>query len=164
MLHREAQDTRADRKLFCTLWREFLEEMNDDPPSDYNIQAAKDLMMFYTRNEVQGIVVFAMEGDTVVGVGMAGLQPPGIWQGFDDGYGLTGTLWGIYIRPEYRRKGMSHALLDWGQTHPKMKGIKGYWASVRNTSEAAMQNALRYSDGKSKALQIFGHSSEGMEE
>lgn len=140
-----------DRKLFMELWREFQKEEyelgGDILPTQFNAMQALSLFMHYVRHDYRGGVYFAED----VGVTMVGETPSGGFS-FETRYPGYATVWGIYIRPEYRKKGISHGLLDYAR-EDLSQWFDGYFSTI-NPSEAAQANALNYKQTQRHTLVI----------
>jgi GNAT superfamily N-acetyltransferase len=134
-----------------TLWREFQQEEydlgGDIIPNDYNALQAHALFHYYVTGDLRG-GVFLHEDKAVV---MAGETPPQQF-GFQTRYPHYATVWGLYVRPEYRRQGLSHRLLDFGRQELSAE-FDGYFSSI-NPSEAAKMNALNYKQTQRHTLVI----------
>ena len=133
------------------LWRDFQEEEynlgGDVIPSRYNAMQALTLFIAYTRKDLRGGVYFAEN----VGVTMVGESPSGGFS-FETRYPGYATVWGLYIKPENRRQGISHGLLDFAR-EDLSQYFEGYFSSV-NPSEAAVKNALNYKQTQRHTLII----------
>jgi GNAT superfamily N-acetyltransferase len=106
MEHEVRLATLEDEELFRELWMEYLEEQHRKGsmvlPSESNLAFYAELFRFYVSGKVPGICVFA--GDYAVTLNGSNLDP------LEIASGEYSYLWGVYVRQEYRGKGVSHAI------------------------------------------------------
>jgi GNAT superfamily N-acetyltransferase len=104
------QATLNDRATFLALWKDFLIEHvklgGHIEICDENLLAYLGLFESYIVGSLFGGTFIAWEGEEPVGILMGGETPPG---GFytRSTRGKTCTVWGIYVVPEHRRKGIA---------------------------------------------------------
>jgi len=107
--------TLADRPAFLSLWKDFLIEHAKQgghiEVCDENVLAFLGLFESYIAGGLFGATLIAWEGDEAVGLMMGGESPPGGLY-IQTTRGRMYNIWGGYVRPEYRRKGISWAMLD----------------------------------------------------
>lgn len=137
--------TRADREPFLNLWLDYLKENADlgSPvlPSRYNMTQYRDLFDSYTVGSLRGTPVIASTSRGGVGVLMAG-EPPGGFH-LETSRGRLMEVWGVYVVPEHRRRGLAHKMQDHGRRVGIDLGFRGAVSTVADNA-AARANALNW--------------------
>ena len=137
----------SERGDFMRLWKQFIIEDlangGDILPSERNLKQMVALWMLYESKELPGINVAAFDGDQLIGVTMTGQTPSGsFW--LESPRGVSVTIWGEYVLPAYRRRGVSHKMLNLTLEYiTKFEGIYFAYTTVQ-PNVAATSNALRF--------------------
>ena len=152
------QATLADRPAFLTLWKEFLIDHAKQggviEVCDENIRAYLGLFESYIAGGLFGGTFIAWEGDEAVGVLMGGETPPG---GFyvRTTRGRTCTVWGTYIVPKHRRKGIAWALQDMARPLARKQGFDTLTSSIITSDPVSSANALNWGLKITEAIVTF---------
>lgn len=105
--------TMEDRPHFLRLWASFLEDQrklgSHMLPSRNNLYRSLDSFEAWIRGDRYGICLFwEPEGEDPVGIIMGGSDPvPSVWE---TDMGEVPALWGLYLEPSYRGKGIGAKL------------------------------------------------------
>lgn len=110
--------TSKDRELWFPLWRKFVEEQyalgGTIVPDRTTWKQFLELYVSYTEGSLFGFILLAESPDgALLGTTMAGEMPAG--PHFSTTLGKCAMVWGIYTIPEYRRQGVSKALMTRGK-------------------------------------------------
>ena len=105
------ETTYQDRQDFLRLWAEYLTEQRKQ--GSFTHDSKRNLMNFrsyfdsYTLGNLHGFTLFwtPAESEAPQGVVMAGEDWGGMSE-WDTDREKTAVLWGVYVRPEYRGKGI----------------------------------------------------------
>jgi GNAT superfamily N-acetyltransferase len=137
----------SDRRHFMKLWKALLEEDlalgGDILPSEANLKQMMGLFTAYVNNMIPGVATVAKDGDTIVGVTMCGQSPPQTFW-LESPRGESATVWGDYVLPEYRRRGISQKMLSYTREVMVKEMCISYAYSTINRNEAAEKNAERF--------------------
>ena len=151
--------TAKDRKTFMTLWRAYQQDQYDSGgdilPNQHNAMEALSLFQGYTNGYLKGVVVLAEDDGEPVGVAMIGEGHSGGGPCFElRGQSWFVTVWGDYVVPSHRRRGVSHKMLNYCQEYLHGLGARTYLLSAIPTEEAE-KNAEAYGSVKTGTLYAF---------
>lgn len=114
-----------DIASFRTLWQGFMEQQHEEGslqlPNEYNLDLYTNLFKAYLSGEATGLVLFVTDGTKDVGVYMDGV----IVGGFELSIGTYTMMWGTYLEPEYRGRGITHQIGDAAMKWTLEKGFTG---------------------------------------
>lgn len=139
--------TLADRAVFLSLWKDYMiAQAKAGGPievCDENLLAFLGLFESYIGGSLFGATLIAWEDDTAVGLLMGGESPS---SGFHlrTTAGKVCTLWGVYVQPEHRRKGIGWALQDLGPKTARKMGFDTMLSSVIASDPISSANALNW--------------------
>lgn len=135
-----------DLPLWAPLWAEYVTEYYEKggtvPPSRANLDTFVSLYRSYVEGSLFGFPLLAEVGDSPAGVLLFGESPYGL--GLETTRGRTGTLWGTFVKPEYRRRGISHMMQDFGFERARELGFAHCISYVRQGEPAAEANAFQW--------------------
>ena len=128
-----------DEASFRVLWQRFAMQQFDEGslilPTHYNLNIHTALFRSYVSNPATGLVLLVTDGAKDVGLHMEGV----IQGGFELSIGPYTMLWGDYLDPEYRGKGISHliyeAAMKWTYEHGFTGGITGILTGGKTVPE-----------------------------
>ena len=139
--------TLADRPKFLRLWKEYMIEQSKAGGSvlvcDENLIAFLGLFESYIAGSLFGFTLLAWEDDEAVGILLGGESPA---SGFhlQTREGKIATLWGIYVSPEHRRKGIGWALQDTARPLGRKLGFDTLLSSILTEDPVSNANALNW--------------------
>jgi GNAT superfamily N-acetyltransferase len=141
-----------DRGHFLRLWRQFMEEEamygSRVEPTDGNLLEYLRLFDSYVRGSLFGFCLLA-QGDQdpePVACLLGGETPPG-GLSLTLSHGKAATLWGVYVEPEHRRKGLAGRLQDRAKVEAREMGFKVTVSGVLASNEAGEVNAKHWQGG-----------------
>ena len=144
--------TYQDRPTFLRLWRPFMEEEarhgGQVEATDGNLLEYLRLFDSYTRGSLFGICLLA-QGDPntpPVGCLLGGEAPPG-GLNLTLSHGKAATLWGVYVEPQARRKGLAGRLQDRGQLEAGRLGFDVVVSGVHTKNDIGEINAKHWGGG-----------------
>ena len=101
--------TPNDATLFQELWKEYLEDQaekgGDIVPDPRSLRTFVQLFHKYTEGDLSGLVLLGARGNAVLMWGDPVIE-------LTLRFGRVAQGWGTYVRPEFRRKGISKQLRD----------------------------------------------------
>jgi GNAT superfamily N-acetyltransferase len=141
------QATLKDRPTFLSLWKDLMLEQakagSNIKVCDDNILAYLSLFQSYIAGSLFGFTLLAIEDGKPVGIGMGGELPPsGFYLQTTDG--RTITTWGVYVLPEYRRRGIAKALQDEAHIQARRLGFDTVISSLVVGDPVSEANALNW--------------------
>ena len=139
--------TREHRPVFLTLWREYLKEQYDKggPYLATNDNLLYFLAMYdaYDTGSLFGGTRFIYDSERCIGLLMGGEDYPN-GCAIETRWGKVATVWGVYIIPEYRRKGVGLKLILAAQQHAKDLGFDTMVSHITSSMKEAVANADSY--------------------
>ena len=139
--------TKDHRAVFLSLWKEFLREQygKGGPylPTDHNLLTFLQMYDAYDRGSLFGGCVFAREDDRWVGLLLGGEDYPN-GRTPETRWGKVATTWGVYIIPEYRRKGIGLKLTQAAQQYAKDMGFDTMISTIFDSMPEAVANSNSY--------------------
>jgi GNAT superfamily N-acetyltransferase len=152
------QATLSDRPRFLSLWKDFIiEQAKLGSPlevCDDNLRTYLGLFESYITGSLFGFTLLATKADETVGVLMIGETPPNGLH-FITRDGTVATLWGVYVQPEHRRKGICWALQDAGRPITLQLGFNTMRSTILADDPASNANALNWGAKISQHLISF---------
>lgn len=128
-----------DKGLFRKLWGEFQKESHEMGhwvlPTKANLDVATFFFEQYTTKQAEGIVLF-IANDAVL---MWGTDMSPVETVFEK----PAQGWGIYIKPERRREGLSLLIRDAGKEKLSSMGFTHVVGSTPHKNEASYQSSLK---------------------
>lgn len=129
-----------DLGLFRKLWKPYMEEENGGgnpvQGSDRNVAFYEQLFKKYTSGEWPGCCLFVGE-DGVLLWGYGGQRPLDLdWDAARLAHG-----WGVYVRPESRKNGISRALYEAGREEMRQLGFERVMGEINLNNEAGVRAA-----------------------
>lgn len=133
-----------ERGPYLRMWKEFLVEDlslgGDILPNERNLKQMMGLFTAYDSHLIPGVNVSAWRGEDLVGVAMCGQTPPtDFW--LESPRGVSATVWGEYVHPDYRRRGISLRMLQYIQDVMVSEMGIDYAYTTVNRNDAAEANA-----------------------
>ena len=140
--------TKEDRTHFIDLWSAYLLEQREGGasllPNDRNLLTFRNYFDAYATGQLPGVTVFWEEAGLPVGVVLAGGDfSESIW---DTDYARLATVWGVYVRPEYRGKRIGLQMEQFGEPVLVQHGFTAAKSSVRVSNPLGSANQ-RHWDG-----------------
>lgn len=128
--------TEADIHILAEFRIRFLVDFFGEQPKDAEDELRKNLEIYYAKvtREKTHLSWFAKDGDRVVSIGGMILRelPPS----FKISNGKMGHIINMYTVPEYRRKGISHTVLNHIIESGKAEGIKIFELNATKAGQA----------------------------
>ena len=147
----------TDRHTFFQMWRPLLEVQHSLGsivlPTDHNLREFGQMFESYTVGSLFGLGVVAEVGDKPVGFLLFGEEIGGL--NVETSVGRTGIVWGSWVDPAWRRRGISHQMLTFGYGEAHQMGFRCVMSSVLLDSKEANANALNYPGVKAYATMIY---------
>ena len=147
----------ADRHTFFQMWRPLLEVQHSLGsivlPTDRNLREFGQLFESYTVGSLFGFGIVAEVVDKPVGFGMFGEDAGGL--DVETNLGRTGIIWGTWVDPAWRRRGISHRMLDLGYQEAYQMGFRCVMTSVLLSSKEASANAFNYPGVKAYSTMVY---------
>lgn len=136
----------SDQGVFLHLWRHYLTEQlalgGDIPPTDENLREYLRIFDSYVGGWMHGGVLIAWSsGGEPVGVLLGGERPGG-WDLRSSRGGRVAWLLGVYVTPEWRRRGVAWALQDAAHTECRRLGFTEMQSTVVSGYTGGERNAL----------------------
>lgn len=92
----------GDRNLFRKLWKDYLTEAYENKeleyiPSEYTLDRFSTFFDAYVNKRTDGLVLFVGESSVLLAGAMSLI--------FEENSELKAVCWGVYVAPNFRRKG-----------------------------------------------------------
>jgi GNAT superfamily N-acetyltransferase len=135
---------KQDRDAFLGLWREMLVENygigGEILPSESNVEFYGRLFDAYVTEQFQGAILLSVGDDAIPnGCLLWGDSGPGQ---VETRWGRIAMGWGTYVRPEFRRRGISTDLRCEGRALLREMGFDTVLGSAVETNEAGIRSGL----------------------
>lgn len=136
---------RSNRPEFAAMWSEFLVEQAQlgspiEPTFENELVFAR-LVDSYLRGSLFGFGLMILDPEPC-GCLLIG-ESPDRGLGLRTTWGRTATLWGVYIRPPYRQRGLAHQMQDLAIIKTRELGFASIVSDILQ-NDPARENALRF--------------------
>lgn len=146
-----------DIGLFKKLWRLYLEEQTENGslllPVEENVDVFANIFRMYIDPTIpedaqkDGVVLFISDVAFIMWGDSGDMVKTKL--------GRTAYLWGVYVKPEYRRKGLSEMLHKEAMKHLLSMGFESLYGTVLSQNETGFKALER---GTEKEVHILAES------
>jgi len=142
-LHTIRNATPQDAALFGSLWIELLESHQeyggDILPTERTMAYFRGVFQAYTEEERQGVVLFGARNNAVLMWGELESDFP-----YDHPWGRWAMGWGVYVRPDFRKQGISSALRQRGANELSLMDFETILGGLATGNSPARESIIQF--------------------